>query len=333
MALTFGLNRRILAPFGRCEGAAHPCRYVALFDALREKLLMDVIDSIRKLNVWRRGAERAPHKPLLLLYAIGQYLNGHSRMLSFRKLEEPLTKLLIDFGPHRKTYHPELPFWHLYSDGFWDLKNVKLPHEKLGSTSAKKKILVDNDAHGGLSLEFYQKLQDSHIAVEVISELLSKNFPESIHEDILCAVGIDRSYLGSGRKRDPAFRDEILRAYGYSCAICGFSSRIGHKLVGVEAAHIKWHQAGGPDTHTNGIALCSLHHKLFDLGMITLTKNFRLSVSEMANGSAMFIHLVADFHGKDINIPIRPEYQPADTYVSWHVKEVFHPPGMYMKSA
>ena len=294
---------------------------------------MDLIDSLGKLNVWRRGNERAPHKPLLLLFAIGHYLRDGSRMLPFREVEKPLRQLLVDFGPYRKTIHPELPFWHLHNDGFWELENIELPTDRVGSASVKKKMLLENDAHGGLCLRFYESIQDRKIATQAISLLLNTSFPESIHEYILASVGIDRSYLILERKRDPAFRQEILRAYGYECAICGFTSRIGDKLVGVEAAHIKWHQAGGPDTHPNGIALCSLHHKLFDRGMMTITDRYRILVSELANGSAMFKHIVMSFHGNEINIPPRPEYQPARNFISWHKKQVFHPPEIYLKSA
>ena len=70
---------------------------------------MDIIESVTKLNVWKKGDQRAPHKPLLLLYAIGHYLEGGPRLLSFRDAEAPLHQLLVDFGPARKVHHPELP--------------------------------------------------------------------------------------------------------------------------------------------------------------------------------------------------------------------------------
>ena len=130
-------------------------------------------------------------------------------------------------------------------------------------------------------------------------------------------------------RRDPKFREEILRAYQYQCAICGFTSQIGQKLAGVEAAHIKWHQAGGPDTHPNGIALCSLHHKLFDLGMITLDRQGIILVSETAHGSQRFEELVKAFHGSKLITPARHEYEPAEEYVHWHYNQVFHPPVRY----
>ncbi len=51
--------------------------------------------------------------------------------------------------------------------------------------------------------------------------------------------------------------------------------------MAIEAAHIKWHQAGGPDIEQNGIALCSMHHKLFDRGVFTITNTMKLQVAKM----------------------------------------------------
>src|SRR6185503_19127739 len=91
-------------------------------------------------------------------------------------------------------------------------------------------------------------------------------------QDILDAVGLDLSLTETvtRRKRDPAFRGRVLTAYEYACAVCGFDVRLGGHALGLEAAHIQWHQAGGPDVEPNGLALCSLHHKAFDLGAFTI---------------------------------------------------------------
>lgn len=86
-------------------------------------------------------------------------------------------------------------------------------------------------------------------------------------------IGLDIEFKGK-RSRDPNFRNKILRAYKYSCAVCGFNVRLGNNLVGIEAAHIKWHQAGGPDREDNGIALCSMHHKLFYVNRVEYSPRF-----------------------------------------------------------
>jgi hypothetical protein len=47
------------------------------------------------------------------------------------------------------------------------------------------------------------------------------------------------------------------------------------------------HQAGGPETESNGFAPCSLHHKTFDLGAFTVSDGILL-VSDQANGTTGF---------------------------------------------
>ena len=75
--------------------------------------------------------------------------------------------------------------------------------------------------------------------------------PQLSHDEILDAVGLDLdpdvpvALPSPRRRRDPAFRETVLRAYGYRCAVCGFEARVGGALVGVDPAHVRWHQAGG----------------------------------------------------------------------------------------
>jgi len=94
----------------------------------------------------------------------------------------------------------------------------------------------------------------------------------------------------------------------------------------VEAAHIKWHQAGGPDSEQNGIALCSLHHKLFDRGVFTLDNNMLVQVAENAHGAYGMEEWLMRYHGQEIRKPQRPDYYPQDDFVDWHVREVFRGP-------
>jgi putative restriction endonuclease len=146
---------------------------------------------------------------------------------------------------------------------------------------------------------------------------MDSHFPETIHQDILEAVGLDFT-IYTKKKRDSKFREKILRAYGYSCAVCGFNVRLAHALVGVEAAHIKWHQAGGPD-----IALCSLHHKLFDRGVFTLRPKRKMVVSQDAYGTHGFEKWLLRFNGLVVREPIQSYYYPNHSFLDWHVKEVF----------
>ena len=295
--------------------------------------MIDLENKFSSLNVWKKNGERAPHKPLLALYAIGKYLNGHERLISYSEIHDKLKDLLINFGPVRRSYHPEMPFWYLQSDELWEIKNVDTSNIKIANITPKSSLFLDNNSYGGFPESIYNTIIiDKKKTHRIIELILYGHFPESMHSDILTAVGIDETIdlIVKGKYRKPIFRENVLRAYEYKCAVCGFNARLDNILVGVEAAHIKWFQAGGPDEEVNGIALCSLHHKLFDRGLFTINDSLKIFVSEKANGTGNFNQLVLDYHGKSIQPPIRPTYYPSDTFIEWHVHEVFQGPERYL---
>lgn len=41
--------------------------------------------AIENITIWRKGEQRAPHKPLLLLYVLSQYQRGHARMFDYAR--------------------------------------------------------------------------------------------------------------------------------------------------------------------------------------------------------------------------------------------------------
>jgi len=279
------------------------------------------------LNTWKRGGERAPHKPLLLLYALARLERKEPRFITYAEVKEKLKPLLVEFGPHRKSYRPSYPFVRLHNDGIWELKgNMTLDTRDDWSD----KELIENKISGGFTEEVYTLLlKDRELICELANVLLEHNFPETIHEDILNTIGLDVEITAKAA-RDTQFRERVLRAYEYCCAVCGFNVRLGHTLVAVEAAHIKWRQAGGPDTEQNGIALCTMHHKLFDRGVFTLTRTMTFQVAETAHGTRGFEEWLMRYHGKQIRAPQSPLYKPKETYVNWHIKEVFRGPARYM---
>lgn len=154
--------------------------------------------------------------------------------------------------------------------------------------------------------------------------LLTAHFPQTLHEDILSSVGLvtDRQ-IASRTKRDPQFRNRVLVAYEYRCAVCDLDIRLGNVTVGIEAAHIKWHQAGGADTEDNGFALCSTHHKIFDLGGYTVKPDRTVLVSDRANGSSELEYTLLRHHGQRVRSPQNPAYRPAAKNLCWHKREVF----------
>ena|SRR5689334_25433543 len=130
--------------------------------------------------------------------------------------------------------------------------------EGAAHTDAKKSELIEHNVHGRFLPEIYKKLsEDKHLMRAIVQELLDANFPESIHQDILDELGIEFE-IGTRMVivRSPDFRERILRAYEYSCAVCGFDVRLGTIPVALEAAH---KMASGRRTGRRAQRTCALH--------------------------------------------------------------------------
>ncbi len=287
-----------------------------------------IIKRFRSLAVWNKGGQRAPHKPLLCLLAISKMLNGYERLLPFRMIEKTLSDLLISFGPPRKVCHPEYPFWSLKNDeDIWEVRSAS-PIPTQAGVLPTRAALLRNEAEGGFRADVFRVIkQDDGLRFQIITDLLDSHFPETIHEDILQSLNL-RTVTEAVKcnERDPQFRDKILSAYEYRCAVCGFNVRIGHVVIALEAAHIKWHQAGGPDIHENGLSLCSLHHKLFDRGAFTVDADHRALISERAYGTDGFTEHLGRYHKKSLIKPNRESYRPKGDFLNWHMHQVFLSP-------
>ena len=72
----------------------------------------------------------------------------------------------------------------------------------------------------------------------------------------------------------------MLVAYEYRCGVCGYDGWLGREAVGLDAAHVRWWAFDGPDTVDNGVSLCALHHKLFDRGVIGISDERTVRVSQ-----------------------------------------------------
>ena len=173
--------------------------------------------------------------------------------------------------------------------------------------------------------------------------ILSEHFPPSIHRDILDAVrlaagpsshGLDEPMPRRGRKvreftqRDPRFRRAVLEAYDERCAVCEHDIRFGDRLLGLEAAHIRWHSHDGRDVVPNGLALCSVHHQALDLGAMGLEGKgggFRVLVSGRVRGRSPAARRLRGFKGKPLRPPGSVSDAPNPQFVTWHQEEVFRP--------
>lgn len=290
---------------------------------MNKKELLKIVEN---LNIWKSGDVRAPHKPLTILYALGRYYQDQVSILPYELVRDDIAMLLKEFGPKRKAYYPEQPFVRLENDGLWTL-NQAVKREQI-----RNRWLCENEITGGFTDEVLTLIsEDPNIIYDIAHQILFEHFPSTYHEDLLASVGLENRPFQSEvvevirhiKPRDPKFRKNILEVYEGSCAVCGYNIHYNKKLVGVEAAHIKWHEAGGPDVCENGLALCSMHHKLFDYGAFTVDNSLKIHISEFVSGSSGVDEWLGQFDGKKIREPKSYKYLPNDQYVDWHLREVY----------
>ena len=147
------------------------------------------LDAVRNLNVNRQGDRRAPHKPLLLLVAISKLLAGE-RELPFPDAEALLQPLLSAYAPPVKARHqPALPYWHLRNDRLWEIPGASDIPRQAGNFPQMQAL---RSSSGHLEKGFAEALESDHqFLLKTVGILLAEHFPESIHSDILTAVGLN----------------------------------------------------------------------------------------------------------------------------------------------
>jgi putative restriction endonuclease len=151
----------------------------------------EVFELFDALKPWVRGEEQAPHKPLLILYALGRFQRERVEWIPFKDVDHDLRALLIEFGPERQSIHPEYPFWRLQHDGIWHVESDGPLESRQSNTDPKKSELMAKNARGRLTEDVLMYLHShSDGTMRIASRLLSAHFPVSRHDAILAAVAL-----------------------------------------------------------------------------------------------------------------------------------------------
>ena len=314
------------------------------------KTAIEVLDAFENIRRAQRAGVYAPHKPLLILLALARAQRGEPRLVEFASIDALLKQLLSEFGPSSAAKSRHYPFWHLSTDGhgaLWDLSGPRDVLNLPAATTPSLSELREHHIKAGFPADVYEALRHIPGLLEAVaSRVLDTAFPPTLHADIVATLGLDleganelrdgaqpaSDYITAERhRRNPGFRERVLRAYEYRCCVCGFDLRIGHTPAGLEAAHIQWHHVGGPDIESNGLSLCSLHHKLFDLGVFTVEpEEHRVIFSQHAISGSRGMTGELQFHGQPIHAPQHNDLLPEPEFLAWNTKNVFKMPARHV---
>lgn len=305
----------------------------------------EVLEGFRKLRMWSRNDERAPHKPLLALWSIGRCLKGEDRLVSYRTVEKEMTTLLNNFGPPRASHKPYEPFWRMQKDKIWEVPDAgRLVEDSSGSVSPKK--LWENNVTAGFTSCIHNLFRDNNVlALKVAIELVMSHFTECLYDEVFdatigyefldsCVVavnGVDykaSEYLESvqqRRGRNSKFRDEVLEAYSYRCAICEYSIEFPAKnWPALEAVHIKWPGYNGPNNTPNGLSLCVLHHELFDWGAFTIQPSSLKVLVARGLLESEKNRWIGIYHKRRLPVIAKSiSDRPANEFLNWHLNNVY----------
>ena len=267
-----------------------------------------------------------------MLLALGRLASSDSSAVPWSVAEHALAGLIAEFGQPSRTGRAQsaaYPFTRLRADGVWVL-DADVPMDLVGPLAAQ-------DVTGRLASPIEAALRGNPALIfDAARILVTSNFPDIIAPDVLEAVGLDpHVVLSAGitpdgvpvgdaieRRRDPGWRAAVLEAWDRQCAFCGYDGQLGGASIGIDAAHVRWWAFDGPNDLDNGLALCTLHHKLFDLGVLGLDAGSRILVSSAFTARTSAGQAVYDLHHKSLS-PRPGTPTPATPHIDWHTREVF----------
>ncbi len=275
----------------------------------------EFIKALTSINRWSKNKEVALHKPLLLLYMLGQYWHGASRIQKFSTLSPKFLKLMKKFyGPNTNELSALRPFYHLASSKkVWDLIYYPPGSFSKSNQPTPLKAKRANMQGGFTELSYHKMKKNKDWLIKIIFVILKKYFPASLHLPLLQEINVP-----SGTQ--PNYQQQILLNYHYSCSICKFPSTENDISTDLTVAYIKLPAFGGPLDVTNCISLCNIHNSLLDFGAISLANDGKILVSRRLKEIAPQLRL---YEGNKALFPAEKKNWPNIDYLLWHRNTIF----------
>ena len=145
-------------------------------------------------------------------------------------------------------------------------------------------------------------------------------------EPVLPADPVIRQYVTREMKvrvHQARFRGRVLPAYRDQCAICRLK-----EVRLLDATHIigDAEEAGEP-LISNGLSLCSIHHRSFDAELVGVSPDYRVHVSPrlLEDDDGPMLKLLKGFEGQAIELPRRVAWRPDRERLAQRFEHSKHP--------
>jgi putative restriction endonuclease len=153
-------------------------------------------------------------------------------------------------------------------------------------------------------------VRDDPVARTVLVTKGAMAGPVDEREPVLFEDPIERRYAVREmrvRVHQARFRGRVLPAYKSQCAICRLK-----EIRLLDAAHIAADAKAGEPLVSNGLSLCSIHHRAFDHDLVGITPDYAVQVSSrlLDDGDGPMLSLLKEAHGSEIHIPERRAWRP-----------------------
>ena len=135
--------------------------------------------------------------------------------------------------------------------------------------------------------------------------------PYDEREPVLIMDEVERRYVVRQvrqRIHQTQFRGAVIPAYGDRCAVCRLRET---RLL--DAAHITADaDEGGAPVVSNGLSLCTIHHRAYDQDLVGVSPDLRVHVARrlLDDEDGPMLDLLKGSHGTLIQIPVRKRLQP-----------------------
>ena len=173
--------------------------------------------------------------------------------------------------------------------------------------------------------EFHSDWERLAVECHLLRQQLGKNAVEELEPESGALVlddfmGETRQVLTTQRIKQQFFRRAVLSSYRGRCCMSGLSES--HLLI---ASHIvPWScDKANRLNPSNGLCLSAIHDRAFDKGLIALTDDWRVVVSdELRARDEPFVTIVfLPLEGRQIEMPER--FMPDHAFLARHREEVF----------